>query len=132
MDAMVPKSKGPGPKRKFGKIMLLIALVLPVLLCLGACAGGPSDFLTMAAPPQGDHRPPIRSMAERQELASSLEAEKRTGTTATSAGPSIGELEALRRQQDRQVRQLQAEVATDPNVAAANRCGEGAAIGSCP
>jgi len=95
--------------------MASMTLVFPVLLCLGACANGPSDFLSMAAPPEGgDDRPPIRSMAEQEELASSLAAEKRTDTAATSAGPSIGELEALRRQQDRRVKQLEAEMAAAP------------------
>ncbi len=87
------------------------AAVASAIIFLSACANGPSDFLSAnAAPDGGDGKPPIRSLAERRELANSLETEARRSAAAasTDAGTSVREMEALRQGQNHQAERLRA------------------------
>lgn len=117
---MAPKLANARPRRRLWRSLRSISLALPVLLGLGACANGPSDFLAMKAPQVEPHDiPTVRSVSGQRELERSLEAARQKDIAdAGSPGISIGEMEALRGQQQGRVEALRQEI-TNGSLASA-------------
>lgn len=113
---MAPKSAKACSRRKLSRDMLL---ALSLLLCLGGCANGPSDFVAMKTIPAGPGDPPVRSVAGQEELERSLEAARQEDLSgAAGSNISINEMEAIRGRQQGRVKALRQEIANSAFVSA--------------